>query len=232
MEVITQEILDQYFDRIYIISFVKNYSDRERIVNELNNLGITKFEFIYTYDISENVIKFPHNLSAKHFSVSFTHYNLLKTCKELGLNRILVFEDDVHFLIDKQVFINNVLDGINQDLDIILYDYMRCNGDNMSYAYLLQSGYAVNQKGMEFYIKNFENSQYIIDNYLYFYVNTTELFADCIFTSNFEEGYYQLEKSTLDTKVGIVPVRLCYQPQFVQSHIWYGEYDIPMELYQ
>ena len=233
-----QDLLDKYVDNIYIISYVKNENERTRITKELHNLGITKFEFVYIYDFVENVNEY-FNLSPKHFSISFAHYNVMKTAKELDKQRILVFEDDVHFLKDKYDFVNMFLEGIIQDADITLYDYMYTyyNADEINYhdyAIQLQSGYMVNQKGMDFYITNWEKNHWIIDQYLYQHDGI--FYADPIRTTGYNnnERYYCIDPTTYDTSIFCTPLRLCYQPGvynnvFTAKHLIY---DIPTEKYQ
>ena len=38
-------------DKIYIISFVKNIDKQKNIINKLNKLNLTNYEFIYGIDI-------------------------------------------------------------------------------------------------------------------------------------------------------------------------------------
>ena len=213
---LVQEMLDKYVDKIYIVSYVKNKDERKRITEQLAYHGITNFEFVYTYDFNKGVNPAAGKLIDKHWAVSFAHYDCLKKAYELGYKRILVFEDDVAFLKDKLEFIKILVNGLYNKSDIVLYDYIKLYAPNKQYFSLkYQSGYLVNRKGMEYYIKNFENNKFIIDEYLYFFTDTNK-HVKSIRQGNVPNGtdYVTLDDSTLDTTVYCVPKQLCVQQVF------------------
>lgn len=197
-------------DKIYIISYTKNDISRQHIKEQLNYHGITDFEFIYTYNVSENIINNPHNLSIQHLSVSFTHYDIIKKSYELGLERILIFEDDVLFLQDKKLF-NEVLNkGIESSADIYMYDYSKRNTNIENvYAFILTSGYMLNRNGMKFMIDNYENDPFIIDEYFY-YDETNKYFIDNIYF-NLNKNSFTLYIQNRNTTLKYADIHLCHQ---------------------
>ena len=201
-------------DKIYVVSYVKNENLRANIAYQLYYHGITDFEFYYTYDVSENIINNPNELCLKHLSVSYAHYDLMKRSYELGYNRIIVFEDDVMFLKDKNEFKNTLNEALSLEGNIVFVDYRKLGNENII-TLNLQSGYIVDREGMEFYIKNFENFPWLIDQYIY--LNLDHEFVDSVdyFGDNTKVCWLQNK----NVKISYINNLLCYQPLIMYDKI-------------
>ena len=123
-----------YFDKIYIITYVKNINKRENICKELKRIGINDYEFAYSYNTS--VINNPNNIDNNVLSISFTHYDIIKKSYELGMEHILIFEDDVMFLKYGQYALHPKSDSINFTKSSTAGLY--CNFLRRKYVYIIK----------------------------------------------------------------------------------------------
>ena len=198
-----------YFDKIYIISYIKNYDKREKLKKELNRVGIEEYEFIYSYDTT--IINNPNNIDYKKLSVSFTHYDIIKKSYELNYNHILILEDDVIFL--KDVNEIHILIEYNEKLnyDINYYDYQyRLMEDKNIKQIFLTSCYSLNRQGMLFYINNFEHTPFLIDGYMSVYVHDYHTIPDVALF--YLDGLGRVDIiETNNTKINLSSKRICIQ---------------------
>jgi len=121
------------FDKIYVISLITNKDKQEFISYQMNDLKLN-FEFVYgidfynlTYDINNEKITYPcitdtHDFNnAKGFGSTITHYRAVLQAYEFGYDNVLIIEDDVCFIKDKNL-IEEYLNNIPNDADFITYD--------------------------------------------------------------------------------------------------------------
>lgn len=126
--------MNTIFEKIYIIS-MPTYKNRiEFMKKQLDDLGI-QYSFIFGTDFDNikndsinNEIKYPQlfsneylNCTGKDFSCTVSHYNAVYQAYEFGYNNVLIIEDDVCFLKDKE-FIKKYLTNIPKDADFVTYD--------------------------------------------------------------------------------------------------------------
>ncbi len=129
------------FDKIYVISLITNHNRRKFITYQMNELGLD-FEFIYgidfkslTYDGSNHKIKYPYTYdnntsnTAGNYGAAIAHYGAIKQAYEFGYNNILVLEDDICFIKNKDL-IFECLNNIPDDADFITYDVRFLDLDN------------------------------------------------------------------------------------------------------
>ena len=137
------------FDKIFIISWVYNSEKRKQLANYLTKeFGITNFEFIYGIDPNfSNIndiqlydkwlmyepykwrkeLKEANNLNGyykHHISVSLAHISAWQISLAEGYNKILVFEDDVKFIENKEKIIETFKNR-PKDADIVHYGYIQ-----------------------------------------------------------------------------------------------------------
>ena len=137
------------FDKIFIISWVYNSEKRKQLANYLTKeLGITNFEFIYGIDPNfSNIndiqlydkwlmyepykwrkeLKEANNLNGyykHHISVLLANLSTWQISLAEGYNKILVFEDDVKFIEDKEKIIETFKNR-PKDADIVHYGYIK-----------------------------------------------------------------------------------------------------------
>ena len=132
---------DQYADYIFCINYLPN-NKLNSISDILYNEGIniydnSKFSFIYDVehklfmnefnDIKENTFKllnlnkrFNQNNTSYVFYVGMITYKILKIAQYFKYKKIIIFEDDIIFLKDKN-YLKNALDFINnEDFDLCM----------------------------------------------------------------------------------------------------------------
>lgn len=120
------------FDKIYVISLITNKDRQEFVTYQMNELGLD-FEFIYgtdfnniTYDYFGNKINYPLTYNCPYripgsFGCTITHYNAVLYAYYLGYNNVLILEDDICFIKDKQL-IEYYLNNIPQDADFVTWN--------------------------------------------------------------------------------------------------------------
>ena len=124
------------FDKIYVISLISNKDRQEFIKQQMNDLEID-FEFIYGInfthfkkDFAFEDIKYPkvygfdNNQSpeglVRSYGCTMSHYRAVVQAYELGYNNVLIIEDDICFIKDKEL-LKYYLNNIPQDCDVMLY---------------------------------------------------------------------------------------------------------------
>ena len=129
------------YDKVYIISYVKNIDKQEHIKQTLNNLSINNFEFIYGIDvylsnlceikiydndidhsfvINDNI---PNSYVSHAISCGIAHFTALQHAYYSNLNNCLIIEDDVLLYKDLN-YVNNTLSNAPEDADVIQYGYI------------------------------------------------------------------------------------------------------------
>ena len=191
------------FDKIYIINLVSNKERHDNCIKEFGKLGVDKTDLNFWYATRNNFLtnietiiptlrcygydemqKRDLNTYSRIFDNAYAHFNIIKTSYERGFNSILVCEDDVNFIDDK----NLVLDTFNkipQDYDIIKFYNMsdteyfkknvkRPNTEKIHYILEPSRGYlgtamiyALSRNGMKIYIDYVEKNGLMISD-LYF----------------------------------------------------------------
>ena len=123
---------EKYVDHIYTISFTKNYPERIIKLNkELEYLDILNspiYSIFYNIQSPLPFYKLMHqnmahsesaDIYGEYVPKTFAHYKCIREAYELHYNHIMVLEDDVIFIKNKEL-IQNYLDDIPEDYDLIL----------------------------------------------------------------------------------------------------------------
>ena len=187
------------FEKIYVLSLITNHKRRKFIIDQFKYLDI-QFEFIYgtdfynlKYDANNKQIKYPDvHINETHdffrqsgdYGCTLSHYNGILFAYELGYNNILIIEDDICFIKDKNLIykcINNIPDDadyVTWDPRFIIYnDYVYykqfINNKNIYTNITNKLGnipmiggmmYGImNRKSMEIYLNNQRNSMKMSD---------------------------------------------------------------------
>lgn len=129
------------FDHVYCVSFAPYLQRRERLVEELKRVEIIDksldsdikpfFSFHLTVDnpfeqllLSHSEFSWPKNnmrFNKGALSLALGHYSVMKEAKSLYYKRILVIEDDIVFLKDKDK-LKSILVCFPSDGDIVMFD--------------------------------------------------------------------------------------------------------------
>lgn len=117
----------KYVDHIYVVDFTKTTNNRVIMTKELKRLGmydidlLTIFSNISTPFYKELYKHFNTNDSldkcyAYNFDCTMAHYFCIKQAYELGYDHIMVLENDMCFLKNKQ-YIKNILESCYESYD-------------------------------------------------------------------------------------------------------------------
>ena len=144
------------FEKIYVLSLITNHSRQEFIKHQMDDLGL-EFEFIYgtafyelTNDSDNHIINWPNvwpwkNLQAsgRSFGCTISHYNAVSQAYYLGYNNVLILEDDICFLKDKNI-VEYYLNNVPNDCDFITYD-LRFIDNNDLHNFCDNNDYHINK---------------------------------------------------------------------------------------
>ena len=121
-----------FFDKIYVLSLIQNKSRQEFIKEQFKDLDID-FEFIYGIDYFNlrkdykgDIINWPktyetcENNKSGSFGCTLAHYQAVLQAYEFNYNNVLIIEDDICFIKDKET-IEYFLNNIPEDADFISY---------------------------------------------------------------------------------------------------------------
>ena len=112
--------MQTFFDKIYVISLISNNINQKFIKYQFSELGLD-FEFIYGFDFYNfKNINF-NKLDSRTFSCSLAHYQAVMQAYNLNYNNVLILEDDICFIKDKNL-IYDVLNNIPYNCDFISFD--------------------------------------------------------------------------------------------------------------
>lgn len=139
-ETASLQYLNQFFDKIFVISAAR-FTDRQARVNEkLNNIS---FDFFWGVDkknitIEDAIKKSIYNevqakrlqrmskpLSIGELACALSHRNLYQTIIENKWEKTLVFEDDIWPLYENIHQLQNTLEDLPADWDIVYLGYLR-----------------------------------------------------------------------------------------------------------
>lgn len=126
----TKKVMKIPFDKVYVISYVKNNERQEIVKNYFNNVWNIEFEFIYGIDANSliNIINYDnikfvtentHDLfkyRIGYVSSTIAHYTAVQHAYEHNYNSCLIIEDDAIFTNDLD-YIQYCFDNIPQDAD-------------------------------------------------------------------------------------------------------------------
>ena len=175
------------FDYIYCILLPTNSERVENVKKQcelLNNVNV--FNSIYipnVYSLSNFLKqndKFRWNGWGNGTALNCTlnHYTVIKQAYDANVKSILVFEDDVTFDIENINKINEVMNNIPKNYNILRFEWVKeYNGyvRKNERGYFIKTNkpswgtqcYALDRKGMEYYLKYIDNMLSVADMPLY-----------------------------------------------------------------
>jgi len=165
--------LNREFDRIVCISLVNRTDKRVKTQKKFHDLGIEvewfeAVEYGFAKEIVESlkpaVNDFPrfNAHTPNEFGAAMSHYTVIKTALQQGVDKLFVFEDDVMFRKNFNEELDKYLDKAPEDWDMLmLYSFMykllpenvRVNSRWVkSYNSWSLMAYGMNKRAMEKYI--------------------------------------------------------------------------------
>ena len=109
---------NNYVDHIFCIHKIEydyRYNDLIETLKYADVLNSMIFDFIYDYDDN-------YKFKNAYECLFYNHYLAAKYCVKFNWNKILVFEDDIRILKNKNIIIE-YLDNLYNNFDICLFDY-------------------------------------------------------------------------------------------------------------
>lgn len=120
------------FDKIYVISYIKNKERRNKIIKQFEFLNITNYEFIYGFDMYSlkdflydpnkhniyNTTSVDYNIHG--ISCGIAHFTALQHAQINDYEKILIVEDDIQFIKDIN-YIEYMFNNYRCDADIIKF---------------------------------------------------------------------------------------------------------------
>lgn len=194
------------FDKVYIVSFVKNFEKQNKIKLLLKKLNIENYEFIYGIDThisnfykitiwdennGENFIinnDSCDSCASHSISCGIAHFTALQHAYYSKLNSCIIIEDDVLLYKDLN-YVNKVLSYYPEDADIIQYGYILFESDkNEKYDEYFNKG--IWYAGAQAYgVCNRNSIKKIIDKYLdrFYEADNYNLYSDMkIYNTNIQ----------------------------------------------
>ena len=165
--------INKEFDKVVCINLVNREDKRNRSWKKFQELGIDveafkAVEYGFAKQIVESLPKVTNGFgrfntkSPNEFGASMSHYTVIKTALEEGVQNLFVFEDDVLFRKDFNEKFDKYFDALPEDWDMfLLYSFMyKLQPQNVrvnsrwikSYDSWSLMSYGMNRKAMERYI--------------------------------------------------------------------------------
>jgi len=111
--------LSKYFDKIYVINLDRRPDRYESFQTEIAKYGIENVERFSAIDgttIMANNMK----LLPGEIGVLESHLDIIKKCKEEGLNNVLIMEDDVYFS-DEILKLDEYMASVPEDWEFLYF---------------------------------------------------------------------------------------------------------------
>lgn len=131
------KLIEQYFDRIYLLNMEKD-ADRLNRMGEVFNLlemsNIKRWN-AYTPETSDDM-KGGHNLSPSYVACLKSHLTIIQNAYKKGYEKILVIEDDVVPISNFHNVVFDYLGSVPDDWDLLYFSFIPLNIDRSSWSYI------------------------------------------------------------------------------------------------
>ena len=191
------------FDKIYVIT-CPSFKERFLFVNDqLKDLGICNYSFIWGSDLGNfkkdslgykiqwpQLWEYEHNCTGRDFGCTLSHYDAVYQSYEFGYEKILIIEDDICFIKNKEL-LEIVLNNIPNNADFVTYDprfwynkdFNQFYNDIKTSNYYIKDKYnfmfgsmmygIMNRNSMNLYLNNQRKNLFIADHVQGFFCNVS-----------------------------------------------------------
>ena len=229
------------FEKIYCIQFLDSPQRRKFMSKQFKDYNLN-VEFINAIDFKKlaffKIIKKKRMPSFFHkiLGCALSHYTCVKSAKSLGYKNVLILEDDICFLKNKNVF-NSYLNNLPKDWDIIRFAFTTDYNENYLNHYELfnsiktndkyikinnlfsdtfrtnnAGSYALNEKAIDFYLESFENSGLIEADTMKYIFN------------NFNSSPFK----TYTSKIGLMYQQICFPKTSNNTKPYFVKFAAPL----
>ncbi len=131
--------MNDYFDKIYVLSLKRNIERRELVTRRLNQVGID-FEFFDACDgqVLNHLwrkLDNPNFTTQNYVACSISHLSIYNDAISRGFKRILILEDDVRPHNDIQNLFNIWKEQIPDDYELLYLGWIPLNDDCSMWNY-------------------------------------------------------------------------------------------------
>lgn len=218
------------FDKIYCLHCVEDTKRYNNMINQFNHIGLDvtiwetcrqpHMDIIFNgFLLSQNIESFN---KPNEYNCTREHYTIIKTAYLNGYENILIFEDDIYLLNDKELF-NKFIDNIPEDYDIIrlggscdyehqelvnLYKNENIYWTKLEFGLWGTFGYGLSRKGMKYYIDYIDNIMCSADTPLFVNTNIYPKYGQCKYKYNELNHYIStiplcyVEPNSFDSTIG------------------------------
>ena len=131
--------MNDYFDKIYVLSLKRNVDRRALVTERLNKVGID-FEFFDACD-GQVINHLWKKLDNSHFTTqnyvacSISHLSIYNDALSRGFKRILILEDDIKPHKNIQEVFSTIKNQINDDYDLLYLGWIPLTDDCSMWSY-------------------------------------------------------------------------------------------------
>ena len=131
--------MNDYFDKIYVLSLKRNVDRRALVTERLNKVGID-FEFFDACDgqVLNHLWKKLDNgnfTTQNYVACSISHLSIYNDALSRGFKRILILEDDIKPHKDIQNHFNAFIKQVPEDYDLLYLGWIPLNDDCSMWTY-------------------------------------------------------------------------------------------------
>jgi glycosyl transferase family 25 len=136
--------MNEYFDKIYVLSLKRNEDRRRLITERMNTVGLS-FEFFDACDgqVINHLWKKLDNsnfTTQNYVACSISHLSIYNDALSRGFKRILILEDDIKPHKEIQNLFNTYKDQIPDDYDLLYLGWIPLNDDCSMWTYEVING--------------------------------------------------------------------------------------------
>lgn len=131
------QVIEQYFNRIYLLNMEKDEERLNRMREVFNLLGMSNIKRwnAYTPETSDDM-KGGHDLSPSYLACLKSHLTIIQNAYKKGYERILVIEDDVVPISDFHNVVFDYLGDVPEDWDLLYFSYIPLTEDRTTWSYI------------------------------------------------------------------------------------------------